>query len=345
MIELKQIWVELERSKVRNGSYGKWGFTVYRTDRGTNALFKDYIKHLRGAIESKIIPDENAKPSSDHEEIIKSDEKKIKNEDEKKIEAQEKINKRIKMAHQLYVIEDPAIKGFTTAQVRQHHKRKIQEYLNPELLEDEDPQEQLPTPPRSSLPPDNDEDDDGNSEDGEDKKGKKPYSKPPHKPREEKRVGHVWQDYFIHVNDDVLERFRLARWKQEQLTKNAGLYYAADPDETRIAAVVGEAERSDYRLRRFYCETHQLHVPELEMAWQYVETCALAALYDRLSRRPLGQAQLMVDEEEAARLFGSDGVDGAFRGRPVDEFDAMLDAEDHGPWYEMFCFPPGVNSG
>ncbi|KAK6841175.1 hypothetical protein PG987_002035 [Apiospora arundinis] len=315
MIELKHIWAELERSKARNGSYGKWGLTVYRTDCGTNALFKDYIKHLRGAIESKIIPDENAKPGSDHKEIIKCDENKIKTEDEKKIEAQEKINRRIKMAHQLYVIEDPAIKGFTTAQVRQHHKRKIQEYLNPELLEDEDSQEQLPTPPRSSLPPDDNEDDNVDSEDDEDKKGKKPYSKLPQKPREEKRVGHVWQDYFVHVNDDVLEQFRLARWKQEQLTKNTGLYlYAADPNETRIVAVVGEAERSDYRLRRFYCETHQLHVPELEMAWQYVETCALAVLYDRLSRRPLGQAQLMAHEEEAARLFGSDGVDGTFRG-------------------------------
>ncbi|KAK8055026.1 hypothetical protein PG993_000253 [Apiospora rasikravindrae] len=276
MSELKNIWAELERGKADQNPNGKWGFTVYRTDYGDQKLWKDYVRHLRDTIAPKIDPDKDMGNDT-------------KTELGKKEKAKRRLNRRIRATFQLVVVEDLVLKERTTAEVRWYHKEKIQAYLKDKPFHfsgfpgedeerngtgkgkddrhaehpgikveedegDEEPQEQtkqpLPTPPQSSPP---------NQEEGAEGAQITPT-------RQEKRVGHVWQDYFIHVDRDVLEKYKEARRREERLINNPVLYGYIDA--TPFVAIVAEAERSDYRLHRFGAWRGDGSVPEALMAWQ-----------------------------------------------------------------------------
>ncbi|KAK8087811.1 hypothetical protein PG997_002772 [Apiospora hydei] len=327
MHELKNILAELDRGKANQNPNGKWGFTIYRTDWKDQRLWMDYKRHLRDTI--AVAPKADDPDTDANTEL------------DKEAKARKKLSKRIRLAFKLVVVEDQVLKGRTTAEVRQYHREKVRAYLDDkpfrfsgfpgeegeedgagegidgshaehaevkveddEQVEDEKPQdeqpEQLPpTPPQSSPP--------NQGEAADEAQTNPPPAPSP--PREEKRVGHVWQDYFVHVNEVVLAKYKAAREREKLLLVNPAIYAHADND-TLFVAVVAEAERFDYRLQRFGPWEGDGSVPEARMAWQYVQIGRLPVLYDYLSRRPLGAAQLGAIPETVHSRGGGGGGEG-----------------------------------
>ncbi|KAK8095983.1 hypothetical protein PG999_014005 [Apiospora kogelbergensis] len=381
MGELKHLWDELARNKANKSTSKKWGFTIYLTDYSNKILCKEYLKHLQSAIEFNINPLQNSGPVSDKKETDDPDDEKKKKKAPKKTK-----NTVIRNAFKFVVIKDSNIEGYTTAQVRQYHKQKIREYLDsephlpdgnertskkrkinhieerPPAREKEAEEEPKCTElanqrkkrfasPKPTSPPKEKKEDQDEDQDGQDDEGKKTKEKTKRPPPREERFGQVWQDYFIHVDSAVLEKFQEfieARNREARYLLHPKLH--AYDDATRIVAIVGEAERSDYRLRGLsswcrHTSVHDRSVPELSMDWQLVEASSLPALYDHLSRRPLGRAQLLA----APPGGGGDGGTELCRGPLNDGLyttvgSLVIEAADHGPWYELFCFPPSVNS-
>ncbi|KAK8140106.1 hypothetical protein PG984_000172 [Apiospora sp. TS-2023a] len=315
MSELKNIWDDLERSKANKNRNGKWGFTVYRTDYEDQRLWREYLRYLRNTIESTVDPDKDKPPVDPNPATQKT-------EEDQKTKAKKKIRTRIRVNFELVVVQDPALNGCNTAQVRQYHRQQIEAYLNGETrhltaphnhgndrcaenVEDAAPNTENAkskkegcNPPHPSPPPpieeqaeeeegqdhhDEEESHHDENEEGENNKPKK-QKRPP---REEKRVGHVWQDYFLHVNGEVLKKYAQAS-HQEKAPR-----HWTDSYHLPFVAIVAEAERSDYRVRRFGAWAGDGSVPELDMKWQYIEVTSIPALYDHLSRLPLGRAQLL----------------------------------------------------
>ncbi|KAK8035745.1 hypothetical protein PG991_001818 [Apiospora marii] len=379
MSELQNIWDDLERSKANKNRNGKWGFTIYRTDYEDQRLWREYVRYLRSTIESTVDPDKD-KPIVDPLENTVEDQK---------TKSERKFRKRIRANFELVVVEDRLLDGCTTAQVRQYHRQRIKTYLDGQTFRSSAPHQngndkpaeegnadnqpaenatvkkEMCTPPNPSLPtpakePDEEEDHENDEENhaeeshaGKNHEGEQSKPKRKRPPREEKRVGHVWQDYFLHANADVLKKYGHACRQEQQLSKWPSIFsYHFHHDEAPHVAIVAEAERSDYRLRRFGLWAGDGSVPELGMAWQYVEVAALPGLYDRLGRRPLGRAQLLAEGAGAGAAtcghHGGGGTGVCVPGVVVREplygrAFAAIGAEDHGPWYEGFCFPPAVN--
>lgn len=398
MSELQNIWDELERSKANGNRQGKWGFTVYRTDFEDQRLWREYRTYLRNTIKSAVDPDKD-KPAVDpttNTTTPASEEEDKKAKARKRIRTRIRANfelvvvadpaldgcttAQVRQYHRQRVAAYLEGDAGRSSAPRTHGignddgkgdgtTRPAEDAAATVENEAGTPSHPAPAPPAKDPADEaheDDEDHDGHGEkppaEEEEEEAAAGTSKPkrPRPPREEKRVGHVWQDYFLHVDADVLKRYGRACRQAQRLggwpSLSAQNAYAAP-----FVAVVGEAERSDYRPRRFGAWAGDGSVPELTMAWQYVEITSLPGLYDRLSRRPLGRAQLLA-EAEAGRS-GSTGQGGGIGGGSMGvgvcvpgmrtgvvvreplygRAFAAIGAEDYGAWYEGFCFPPAVN--
>ncbi|KAK7941392.1 uncharacterized protein PG986_013779 [Apiospora aurea] len=352
MHELKNILAELDRGKADQHPNGKWGFTIYRTGHKDQKLWMDYQRHLLDTIAVAPKADGHG-PDTD-----------ANTEPDKKAKVRKSISKRIRTAFKLVVVEDPVLEGRTTAEVRQYHREKVRAYLDdkpfrfsgfPREENDEDGagegQGDSHAENAEAKVEDGDEEHEGEKpqeEQPEQPLPTPPQSSPPPLPRDEERVGHVWQDYFVHVNDDVLAKYEEARECEKLLLVNPALYARADNDKLFVA-IVAEAERFDYRQRRFGAFEGDGSVPEARMAWQYVQIGRLWVLYDYLSRRPLGAARLGATPETVHSRGGGGGGGGGMEAEVLRNLRygrtyTAIEADEHGPWYDQFYFPPDVNS-
>ncbi|KAK8050804.1 hypothetical protein PG994_012534 [Apiospora phragmitis] len=318
MSELNNIWAELDLSKATESRNGRWGFTIYRTDWEDQKLWKNYKRHLRDVIGAKLDPERNIDPNA-------------KTKDEKRIRAK---RRRVRTAFESVVLEIRILEGRTTAEVRQYHRENKKKKKKKKKKKREAKSQRQARSRQNNLHNRNKLL--NNYYYLHNRNNPNKYYPPhpnPHPPKT------------THPARRRPYRPRLAgllpprqRRRPAKVQKGPGPRERPPPqprdyahNDTPVVAIVAEAERSDYRRRRFGAYRRDGSVPELGMDWQYVEVAGLPALYDRLSRRPLGLAQLWEEKEgkaAAASVYDNLGGGGEKRKKTVSD-RGLLSARDH----------------